>query len=105
MPTAAPKHTATRALAQKHDSRLSARERGYTVRWQKARGEYLSRHPLCVICMRGGQVTPATVVDHIVPHKGDDDRFWDVTNWQALCKPCHDYKTAVEDGGFGRGAA
>jgi 5-methylcytosine-specific restriction protein A len=22
--------------------------------------------------------------------------FWDEDNWQALCKPCHDRKTAVE---------
>jgi len=28
--------------------------------------------------------------------------FWDERNWQALCKPCHDAKTAREDGGFGR---
>lgn len=27
--------------------------------------------------------------------------FWDQNNWQALCKPHHDAKTAREDGGFG----
>ncbi|WP_289184903.1 HNH endonuclease [uncultured Parasutterella sp.] len=27
--------------------------------------------------------------------------FWDESNWQALCKHCHDVKTAKEDGGFG----
>ncbi|WP_304879789.1 HNH endonuclease [uncultured Parasutterella sp.] len=27
--------------------------------------------------------------------------FWDESNWQALCKRCHDRKTAAEDGGFG----
>jgi len=37
-----------------------------------------------------GDVTPATVVDHIIPHKGDDKLFWDQTNWQPLCKECHD---------------
>lgn len=44
----------------------------------------------------------ATIVDHKVPHKGDKALFWDSTNWQSLCKPCHDRKTAREDGGFGR---
>lgn len=28
--------------------------------------------------------------------------MWDECNWQPLCKPCHDSKTAREDGGFGR---
>ena len=42
------------------------------------------------------------VVDHIIPHKGDKVLFWDRSNWQPLCKTCHDTKTAREDGGFGR---
>ena len=40
---------------------------------------------------------PASVVDHIKPHKGDYDLFWDEANHQALCKRCHDIKTATED--------
>jgi 5-methylcytosine-specific restriction protein A len=47
-------------------------------------------------------VEPAAVVDHITPHGGDEALFWDRDNWQPLCKPCHDAKTAREDGGFGR---
>ena len=39
----------------------------------------------------------ATVVDHIVPHRGDPKLFWDTDNWQALCKQCHDHKTMTED--------
>ena len=34
-------------------------------------------------------------------NKGDYDLFWDEANHQALCKRCHDIKTATEDGGFG----
>lgn len=41
------------------------------------------------------------MVDHRKPHKGDGGLFWNVSNWTALCKPCHDAKTAAEDGGFG----
>jgi len=45
--------------------------------------------------------TAATVVDHVTPHKGDKVLFWDRLNWQALCKRCHDRKTAFESR-FGR---
>jgi len=48
-------------------------------------------------------VQAATVVDHIKPHRGDKTLFWERSNWQALCKQCHDIKTAKEDGGFGNG--
>jgi 5-methylcytosine-specific restriction protein A len=47
----------------------------------------------------------ATEVDHIVPHKGDMDLFWDRGNWRAMSKPCHAAKTVREDGGFGRSRA
>jgi 5-methylcytosine-specific restriction protein A len=57
----------------------------------------------CPDCQEGKiRLTPATVVDHRIPHKGDKQLFWDSTNWQAMSKPCHDRKTAREDGGFGR---
>lgn len=77
--------------------RGSSSERGYGSRWQTARAAFLKRHPDCARCP-----SPATVVDHVVPHKGDKDLFWDRANWQPLCKRCHDAKTAREDGGFGR---
>jgi 5-methylcytosine-specific restriction enzyme A len=77
--------------------RESAAKRGYGAKWRKARAFYLSINPICVRCGDG-----ATVVDHITPHKGDMGLFWSVSNWQPLCKPCHDRKTAKEDGGFGR---
>ena len=41
--------------------------------------------------------TKATVVDYIVPHRGDQKLFWDKSNWQPLCKACHDRKTWRED--------
>jgi 5-methylcytosine-specific restriction protein A len=40
-------------------------------------------------------------VDHIVSHHGDEALFWDEDNLQALCKSCHDKKTAREDGRWG----
>ena len=85
--------------------RLTSSQRGYGSRWQKAREGYLRSHPLCRECEKQGKLTPATVVDHIIPHKGDQGLFWDKDNWGALCKPCHDAKTAREDGGFGNKAS
>jgi hypothetical protein len=57
-----------------------------------------------VDCEQSGLLTAATVVDHKKPHRGDPHLFWDETNWQGLCKSCHDRKTVHKDGGFGRSA-
>ena len=72
-------------------------KRGYNRRWQTARKSYLEAHPLCVQCAKQGKYVRATVVDHIVPHRGDQKLFWDQNNWQPLCKSCHDKKTLTED--------
>ena len=106
MPKAPPTHRqlmrARMPQARPTENRPTAAKRGYNARWQKARRTYLQQHPLCVLCEKEGRVVPATVVDHITPHKGDSALFWDVAgNWQPLCKPHHDKKTASE-GAFGR---
>ena len=76
--------------------RPSAARRGYGARWRRARAAYLARHPFCVPCEAAGRLAPATVVDHVLPHRGDPALFWGEGNWQGLCKPCHDRKTARE---------
>lgn len=53
-------------------------------------------------CERLGRITPATVADHIKPHEGNPELFWDEDNLQPLCKRCHDSKTAREDGRWGK---
>jgi len=55
---------------------------------------YLRRNPLCVKCLKEGKTTPVTVVDHIEPHRGDYDKFWNEDNFQSLCESCHNRKTA-----------
>lgn len=79
--------------------RPRARQRGYDESWREARDAYLREHPICCLC---GE--PATVVDHIVPHRGDEVQFWNRRNWQPLCASCHSSKTAHEDGGGWRRA-
>lgn len=92
-----------------HMPRETANERGYTYRWQQARAGWLRSHPLCVHCERDGRTVAADEVDHIVPHKGNMELFWDAygerypgAGWMSLCKHHHSLKTATEDGGFGR---
>ncbi len=74
--------------------RENSSKRGYNRRWRKARLTFLSSHPLCAECQRKGRIQEATVVDHIVPHRGDSVVFWDSSNWQPLCASCHSRKTA-----------
>ena len=73
-----------------------------TNRWKTLRKQFLREHPLCEECKKNGVVEAATVVDHIKPHQGDEELFWDQNNWQSLCKQCHDQKTAKEDGRWGK---
>lgn len=75
----------------------SREARGYDHRWRRYRLGYLAQHPLCVMCHERGLVAVATVVDHIVPHRGDQQLFWLETNHQALCKACHDGDKARQE--------
>ena len=75
----------------------SATARGYNARWRRLSKLFLLTHPLCVECQKEGKYITATVVDHIRPHRGDPELFWDPDNWQALCKHHHDVKTRNED--------
>ena len=86
-------------VKQRDRDRGTAHQRGYDAEWKKHRDQFLLEHPLCVECRRKGYVMPATVVDHIVPHKGDKELFWDKKNWQSLCETHHNIKTASEDRG------
>lgn len=99
--TYCPDHAKARAIVREAQ-RENAAARGYGHKWREAREGYLRAHPLCASCSTDAVPVMATVVDHIIPHKGDRALFWQRSNWQGLCKPCHDRKTAREDGGFGR---
>lgn len=86
-------------IRKKDRERGTAHQRGYDSRWSKARDEFLAKHPLCVECRKKDYINPATVVDHIIPHKGDKQLFWDESNWQPMCETHHNIKTATEDRG------
>lgn len=96
------KHAPLHTEEQKDPRIGGASARGYNYRWQKASKAFLRAHPFCAECLRHGRYTKAEVVDHIVPHRGDYELFWNRDNWQPLCKSCHDRKTAMETENFPR---
>lgn len=100
MPRRAPTHRGLKKRAKTYEPPGSRQDperwRPYSGHWRKARRAYLLENPLCVHCLKRGKRTPANEVDHITPHEGDMTLFWDESNWQALCKPCHSRKTLGE---------
>lgn len=94
-----PEHTGKRSVRAENWHSL------YGARWQRYRLTFLAEHPLCECgdCRKYNRLWVATVVDHVIPHRGNLGLFWDPENHQAMAKTCHDRKTAREDGGFGNG--
>jgi 5-methylcytosine-specific restriction protein A len=67
-----------------------------SARWRKATTLFKAEHPLCEECRRHNRVTAAYLVDHIVPHEGNYELFWDQSNWEPKCNPCHEVKHGKE---------
>lgn len=91
------KHKRVKPKTEYESKRPNANRRGYTYKWNQYSKAYLLHHPLCVECLKNGDLTPSEVVDHIKDHRGDKRLFWDKKNHQALCKRCHDKKTATTE--------
>lgn len=64
-----------------------------TARWQRLRLVVLREEPLCRSCAAAQHVVQATDVDHVQPHQGKPERFWNRRNLQPLCASCHARKT------------
>ena len=87
-------------LNAKRDKSVQAMYR--TPQWRALRAACLrAAGHACVV---PGCANRATIADHREPHRGDNGLFFDPSNLQAMCKPCHDYKTGSVDSGFGRAA-
>ncbi len=64
-------------------------------RWQAVRRRVIERdRGICQqtgVALVGGANAPnSPVVDHIVPHRGDERLFWDESNLQTVAKRWHD---------------
>jgi hypothetical protein len=101
MPVRPPSHRPAWAkppeLQRAENRREHDRDRAATVpwrrwyglaRWRKLRAAQIAAEPLCATCKSAGRITPATVCDHVTPHRGDEFRFW-FGPFQSLCGPCH----------------
>ena len=75
-------------------SNKTRQERGYGADHDRMRKLVLAEEPLCRECLKRDMVSATTIADHVVPKAegGTDDR----ENYQGLCKPCSDAKTAEE---------
>ena len=94
-------------MRERDTTRSSPQSRGYTWQWQKRSKLFRQRYPLCGMrpdnlqpvmsfCHDEGRMTPAYQTDHVVPHRGDQDLFWDeIDNWQSLCRECGARKSAA----------
>lgn len=67
-------------------------------RWRKIRALHVASHPLCAYCLKRGDITPVDVVDHVEPHRGDMERFWN-GSLQSLCHTCHSSVKQREEAG------
>jgi 5-methylcytosine-specific restriction protein A len=82
--------------------RPTANSRGYGARWQKERLAFIYQqfalgNVRCADCECLFFSDKGIEVDHIVPHRGNQQLFWDRTNWQMLCHECHSRKTLRGD--------
>lgn len=101
------------------DRRGSSAQRGYGARWRKARAAFLANpdNCLCRMCLSEGRINDGSYkadgsyepnpakrslhVDHIIPHHGNQDLFWDQANWQPLCAEHHNrHKQSIERLGY-----
>lgn len=73
--------------------RENSHQRGYTRQWNNYSKRFLTVNPWCVECEKQGHMTPSTQTDHKIPHRGNQQLFWDPNNHQALCASCHSKKT------------
>lgn len=107
MPIKPPSANGTRQQHRRQHDHRRDREQPWrawykTARWQATAKHQLTMEPLCAICFAAGRVTPATVCDHIEPHRGDPVKFWNGP-FQSLCDQapwrCHSSVKQMEERG------
>lgn len=79
---------------QRDRDRGTAFERGYNYRWRQYSKWFLKQpgNQLCKLKLDDGCKYIAECVDHIVPHNGNQQLFWDRNNHQSSCIHCNSVK-------------
>lgn len=88
------------------DTRGNRHERGYDSKWEKVATYVRNRdNYLCVQCRKDSppKLTPANIVDHIVPIKVAPEKRLSPSNCQVLCAKCHGKKTEADVARWGDG--
>ncbi|OLP56658.1 endonuclease [Rhizobium rhizosphaerae] len=83
------------ARLRERDRNVTWRKWYKTARWERLRQEILIRdNYTCrqtgVICAGKHPAPDSPVVDHVVPHRGDEALFWNPDNLQCVSKDYHD---------------
>ncbi len=85
---------------RRRDQRHEYRAWYKTSRWRAIAKHQLAIEPLCATCLAAGRITAATVCDHVEPHRGDADKFWNGP-FQSLCDEapwrCHSRVKQLEE--------
>lgn len=63
-----------------------------TTQWKDLKKMVIDRDLRCVIC--GSEID--LEIDHVIPPRGNEELFFNLTNLQLLCKVCHRKKTNEE---------
>ena len=63
---------------------------------QAIRKRHFDANPLCVLCLAKGRLSPATDLDHTIALVNGGTNA--DSNYQCLCKDCHQDKTASDLG-------
>jgi 5-methylcytosine-specific restriction enzyme A len=68
-------------------------------RWKRRARHQLKTEPLCAACLVKGKIMPASIADHVEPHRGNWNAFR-LGRLQSLCTDCHSRKWADDKRGF-----
>lgn len=67
----------------------STAQKLYGTRWTKLSVHFKQNNPLCLGCQAVGRISQTSVTDHVIPHEGNEQLFWDEANWQPACTSHH----------------
>ena len=67
-----------------------------TLQWRALRARQLTSEPYCERHKARGETVLATIVHHVLPHRGDWHLFI-TSELQSLCKSCHDSEAQAEE--------
>lgn len=83
------------ARLRERDQNVAWRKWYKTERWRQLRKAVLLRDAYTckqtgIICIGRYPADNSPVVDHKIPHRGDECMFWDIENLQTVSKAYHD---------------